>query len=168
MLDYWQLILPLVLGAAAVWWLMPTSGGSKPRIVAAFLGIAAFAIIAGRLTPALDDTVARTMTAIFGLSAITAAVLMVTKRNPVYAALWFAIEVTLGSMGAGLDVWNTPLTTIDGTDISGMDIFLCGIALMLFWRTRDRRFWEERAGLPDPAVVRGEKPPTPDPDGLEA
>lgn len=98
MLDYWQLILPLILGAAAVWWLMPSSSGSKPRIVAAFLGIAAFAIIAGRLTPALDATVARTMTAIFGLSAITAAVLMVTNRNPVYAALWFAI-VTLGVCG---------------------------------------------------------------------
>jgi K(+)-stimulated pyrophosphate-energized sodium pump len=43
-------------------------------------------------------------------------------------ALWFAIEVVLGSMGAGLDIWNTPLTTVDGTEISGMDIFLCGIA----------------------------------------
>jgi K(+)-stimulated pyrophosphate-energized sodium pump len=42
-------------------------------------------------------------------------------------ALWFAIEATLGSMGANLDIWNTPLTTVDGTEISGMDIFLCGI-----------------------------------------
>ncbi|HVJ67343.1 MAG TPA: NADH-quinone oxidoreductase subunit J [Caulifigura sp.] len=98
MLDYWQLILPLILGAAAVWWLMPTSAGVKPRIVAAFLGIAALAIIAGRFTPAIDATVSRTMTAIFGLSAITAAVLMVTNRNPVYAALWFAV-VTLGVCG---------------------------------------------------------------------
>jgi K(+)-stimulated pyrophosphate-energized sodium pump len=43
-------------------------------------------------------------------------------------ALWLAIEIVLGSMGAGLDIWNTPLTTVDGTEISGMDIFLCGIA----------------------------------------
>jgi NADH-quinone oxidoreductase subunit J len=98
MLDYWQLILPLILGAASVWWLMPTSSGAKPRIVAVFLGIAALAIIAGRLTPAIDATVSRTMTAIFGLSAITAAVLMVTNRNPVYAALWFAV-VTLSVCG---------------------------------------------------------------------
>jgi K(+)-stimulated pyrophosphate-energized sodium pump len=42
-------------------------------------------------------------------------------------ALWFAIEVVLGSMGAGLDIWNTPLVTVDGTEISGVDILLCGI-----------------------------------------
>jgi len=98
MLDSWQLILPLVLGAAAVWWLMPTSAAARPRIVAAFLGIAAFAILAGRLSPALDANVSRVMTAIFGLSAIAAAVLMVTNRNPVYAALWFAV-VTLSVCG---------------------------------------------------------------------
>ncbi len=97
-LDSWQLILPLILGAAAVWWLLPTASGSRPRIVAAFLGVAAFAILAGRLTPALDANVSRAMTAIFGVSAIVAAVLMVTNRNPVYAALWFAI-VTLGVCG---------------------------------------------------------------------
>ena len=66
----------------------------RPRIVAVFLAIAAFAIFAGRLSPALDANVSRVMTAVFGLSAITAAVLMVTNRNPVYGALWFAI-VTL-------------------------------------------------------------------------
>ncbi|HVJ85047.1 MAG TPA: NADH-quinone oxidoreductase subunit J [Caulifigura sp.] len=97
-LDSWQLILPLILGAAAVWWLMPTVAGSKPRIVAAFLGIAAFAILVGRFSPPLDAGVSRVMTAIFGLAAVTAAVLMVTNRNPVYAALWFAI-VTLGVCG---------------------------------------------------------------------
>ncbi len=43
-------------------------------------------------------------------------------------ALYGAIELTLGSAGAGLDIWNTPLTTVDGTDISGMDLFFCGIA----------------------------------------
>jgi K(+)-stimulated pyrophosphate-energized sodium pump len=43
-------------------------------------------------------------------------------------ALWVAIEMTLGSWGAGLDIWNTPLTTVDGTDISGVDLMLCGVA----------------------------------------
>jgi K(+)-stimulated pyrophosphate-energized sodium pump len=42
-------------------------------------------------------------------------------------ALWFAIEATLGMWGANLDIWNTALTTVDGTEISGLDIFLCGI-----------------------------------------
>ncbi|MDP3735962.1 MAG: sodium-translocating pyrophosphatase [Hyphomonadaceae bacterium] len=43
-------------------------------------------------------------------------------------ALWLAIELTLGSTGAALDIWNTPLTTVDGTDITGIDLMLCGIA----------------------------------------
>jgi NADH-quinone oxidoreductase subunit J len=97
-LDSWQLILPLILGAAAVWWLMPTAGVTRPRVVAVFLGVAAFAILAGRLTPALDAGTARFITAVFGLSAIAAAVAMVTNRNPVYAALWFAV-VTLSVCG---------------------------------------------------------------------
>ncbi len=97
-LDSWQLILPLILGAVAVWWLMPVASGTKPRIVAAFLGIAAVAILAGRLTPAIDGPVASTMTGLFAISAVWAAVLMVTNRNPVYAALWFAV-VTLSVCG---------------------------------------------------------------------
>jgi NADH-quinone oxidoreductase subunit J len=98
MSDSWQLILPLVLGAAAVWWLMPTAAGQKPRIVAAFLGMAAFAILAGRFAPAIDESVARVMTGLFGVSAVVSAVMMVTNRNPVYAALWFAL-VTLSVCG---------------------------------------------------------------------
>jgi NADH-quinone oxidoreductase subunit J len=96
-LDHWQLILPLLIGALAVWWLMPT-GPERPRIVAAVLGVAALALLAGGLTPAGDAGVQRLMTGIFGVGAITAAVLMVTSKNPVYAALWFAV-VTLSVCG---------------------------------------------------------------------
>ena len=38
---------------------------------------------------------------------------------------------------------------------------------MLVWRTRDARFWEERAGVADPDVVHGVKAPAADPDGME-
>ena len=51
--------------------------------------------------------------------------------------------------------------------VIGIGIFLAGLVLMLFWRTRDKRFWQERAGLPDPDVVRGLKSAAPDRDGLE-
>ena len=44
LIDRWQLVLPLVLGVGAVWWLMPT-GSARPRIVAALLGIAAVGLI---------------------------------------------------------------------------------------------------------------------------
>ncbi|MBX3443905.1 MAG: NADH-quinone oxidoreductase subunit J [Planctomyces sp.] len=89
-LDHWQLVLPLVLGALALWWLMPTAA-SRPRIVGALLGIAALALLAGNFAPAADARVESLMTAVFGVSAIASAVMMVTNRNPVYAALWFAV-----------------------------------------------------------------------------
>ena len=51
--------------------------------------------------------------------------------------------------------------------VIGIGIFLAGLALMFFWRTQDKRYWQERAGLPDPDVVHGVKAPATDPDGLE-
>jgi hypothetical protein len=38
---------------------------------------------------------------------------------------------------------------------------------MLFWRTRDARFWEERASVADPDIVHGRKSALSDPDGLD-
>jgi amino acid transporter len=51
--------------------------------------------------------------------------------------------------------------------VIGVAILLAGIVLMFVWRAVDGRFWQERAGLPDPDVVRGVKAPAADPDGLE-
>lgn len=51
--------------------------------------------------------------------------------------------------------------------VIGAGIFLLGVVLMLFWRAQDKRYWQERAGLPDPDVVRGTKAAAADPDGLE-
>lgn len=51
--------------------------------------------------------------------------------------------------------------------VIGAGIAVTGVVLMLFWRVKDRRYWQERAGLPDPDVVHGVKTPDADPDGLE-
>ncbi len=51
--------------------------------------------------------------------------------------------------------------------VIGTGIFLVGVALMLFWRSQDVRYWQERPGVADPDVVRGRKAALSDPDGLE-
>ncbi|MDO9456713.1 APC family permease [Nocardioides sp.] len=51
--------------------------------------------------------------------------------------------------------------------VIGVGIFLVGVAFMLFWRVKDGRYWQEKAGLPDPDVVHGLKAGKADPDGLE-
>ena len=87
-------------------------------------------------------------------------------------------------IGSALLVWLLVLSVRDMSDpansysgqawlgvgpplVIGIGIFLAGVALMLFWRTRDARFWEERASVADPDIVHGRKGALSDPDGLE-
>ncbi len=51
--------------------------------------------------------------------------------------------------------------------VIGVGILLVGIVVMLVWRSRDSRFWQERPGVADPDIVHGRQPATADPDGLE-
>lgn len=92
-LDHWHLLLPLLLGALAVWWLMPV-GYQRPRIVGALAGIGALIVLADILTPkslAAEAAVETVLFYVFALGAIGSAALMVTSSNPVYGALWFAL-----------------------------------------------------------------------------
>ncbi|GAB6897064.1 APC family permease [Kineosporia succinea] len=50
--------------------------------------------------------------------------------------------------------------------VIGVGIFVVGAVLMLAWRLRDSRYWDERPSLPDPDVVHGLKAAISDPDGL--
>ena len=43
--------------------------------------------------------------------------------------------------------------------VIGLFIFVVGIVLMVTWRIKDGRYWRERPGVADPAVVRGDKAP---------
>jgi amino acid transporter len=87
-------------------------------------------------------------------------------------------------VGAGLLIWLLVLSIRDMSDpdnsysgqawlgvgpplVIGVAIFVTGVVFMLVWRVVDGRYWKERAGLPDPDVVRGVKSAAPDPDGLE-
>ncbi|MER5810506.1 APC family permease [Streptomyces sp. NPDC002033] len=41
--------------------------------------------------------------------------------------------------------------------VIGIGIAVAGVLLMCFWRVRDGRFWQERRGVVDPALVHGGK-----------
>ncbi|PUA80238.1 APC family permease [Nocardioides currus] len=87
-------------------------------------------------------------------------------------------------VGAALLIWLLVLSVRDMSDpansysgvswlgvgpplVIGVGIFLVGVVFMFVWRVVDGRFWQERAGLPDPDVVHGLKAAAGDPDGLE-
>lgn len=92
--QHWALLLPLTLGVIGVWLLMPGRQAIRPLGGLAALGGLAlsFQLIGGHRD--LDGAIQIVISAI----CLIAAVLMITNRNPVYAALWFAV-VTLSVCG---------------------------------------------------------------------
>ncbi len=86
-------LLPPLLGFLAIWWLMPRAK-VWPRPVGALLGVAALASGALTLFQPGDTLVFNALFGFFSLAAIASAALMITNRNPLYSALWFAV-VTL-------------------------------------------------------------------------
>jgi len=81
----------LALMAFGVWWMMPRRLRLPKAIglVAALIG--AF-VLASRIQ-ATDPDIGRTvMFAVFAAGAVGCAIVMITNRNPVYSALWFAVS----------------------------------------------------------------------------
>ena len=88
--HHWALLLPLVLGACGVWLLMPGKRAIRPLGGLACLGALAlgFQLVAG------DKDISGAMYVVISTFCLISAVLMITSKNPVYGALWFAL-VTL-------------------------------------------------------------------------
>lgn len=93
-------VVGLILWAIGILWLMPGKKAGKPRpqvpgilIVAA--GLVTFCLSCGKVQSEFADDV---MFWVFGIGALMSGVLMITARNPVYAALWFALA-TLSTCG---------------------------------------------------------------------
>lgn len=87
-------------------------------------------------------------------------------------------------VGSGLLIWLLVLAIRDLSDPAnsfsgqawfgvgpplaiGAGLFGLGVIVMLYWRTRDSKFWRERPGVADPDVVHGLKSAEPDPDQME-
>lgn len=93
-------IVGLVLWAVGILWLMPGKKASKPRphmigVVIVAAGLVIFCLSCGKAQSGFADDV---MFWVFATGALMSGVLMITARNPVYAALWFALA-TLSTCG---------------------------------------------------------------------
>ena len=104
MMDWFQsnpmTLVGLVLWAVGILWLMPAKHGGKPRSrilgrVLTAAGLVSFCLACGNPHSELANEV---MFWVFGIGASLCGVLMITARNPVYAALWFALT-TLATCG---------------------------------------------------------------------
>jgi NADH-quinone oxidoreductase subunit J len=95
--DYRLGVLALALMGGGVWWMMPREM-HLPKVVGLLAALLGAFLLATRIRAAegpIGDTI---LFGVFATAAITCAILMVTNRNPVYAALWFAL-VTLSVCG---------------------------------------------------------------------
>lgn len=90
LVSEWRLILPLALGWLAVWAMLPREK-SGSRVFAGVLGLAALGLFAAFHLAPSQDVLRDDMFYVFAAAAIISAALMITDRNPVYAALWFAV-----------------------------------------------------------------------------
>ena len=98
--NYPMAVAGLVLWAIGIIWLMPGRRGSAPRastigLLITAAGVITFCLSCGKPQAKLADEV---MFWLFGIGALFCGVLMITARNPVYAALWFALA-TLSTCG---------------------------------------------------------------------
>src|SRR3954469_1704328 len=88
--EHWLGVASLALMGGGVWWMMPRRE-NLPAVVGLIAALAGAFLVASRIRAAqgpLDETI---LFSVFSLAAIACAILMVTNRNPVYAALWFAL-----------------------------------------------------------------------------
>jgi NADH-quinone oxidoreductase subunit J len=95
--QHWLDWTSLVLIAAGVWWLMPRAV-VRHKAIGLFLTVAGVGILASRADDASSPLGEAGLFWLFAGTAIVGAVLMITNRNPVYSALWFAV-VTLNVCG---------------------------------------------------------------------
>ncbi len=93
--QHWYVLLPLLLGFLAIWKLLPHA--RQPQS-AAMMGLGAAAIILGgivlpRATGVHVSWMFDLFFYLFAGAAIASAGAMITQRNPVYAALYFALVI---------------------------------------------------------------------------
>jgi NADH-quinone oxidoreductase subunit J len=91
--HHWIEALSLVLMATGVWWLMPRTT-RRPKAVGLILTAIGIALLATRLEDGTGPLFETVLFWLFAAGAVISAVIMITNRNPVYSALWFAV-VTL-------------------------------------------------------------------------
>uniref|UniRef100_A0A7C2PB16 NADH-quinone oxidoreductase subunit J n=1 Tax=Schlesneria paludicola TaxID=360056 RepID=A0A7C2PB16_9PLAN len=90
-------LAPSVLGAIAIWALLPREG-HRAWVIGGMCGLTALLSVLGRLAPPTGEWLRDGLFYLFASGAVISGAMMITDRNPVYAALWFAL-VTLSTCG---------------------------------------------------------------------
>lgn len=143
-------VASLVLMALGVWWLMPSSwprsrsGGWLMTIVGAALASAKLHLATG---PIAESILFWT----FSIAALLCAVLMITSRKPVYAALWFAL-VTFSTCGLFL-LQSAPFLAAATVIVYAGAIIVTFLFVMMLAQQAGATVYDQRARQPFAATV---------------
>lgn len=146
----WLMIVALVLMGLGVWWLMPSSW---PRSHAGgwLLVLAGGTLLALKLHVATGPIAESALFWIFSLAALLCAVLMITSRNPVYAALWFAL-VTFSTCGLFL-LQSAPFLAAATVIVYAGAIIVTFLFVMMLAQQAGATSYDQRARQPLLATI---------------
>jgi NADH-quinone oxidoreductase subunit J len=152
LLENWALLVPLLLGAAAIWLLLPRPQAGR-RWAGGLIGLAAL-VWAGFAILEPSGTVAADMTFyLFAGAAVVGGALMITSRNPVHAALWFAV-VTLSVCGLFL-LQSAPFLAAATAIVYAGAIIVTFLFVIMLARQAAAGGYDYRAGQPLLATLTG-------------
>jgi NADH-quinone oxidoreductase subunit J len=143
-------LLALVLIAKGVWWLMPRAE-QRSRIIGltlAFLGTLLGAI---RLEAASGPSIEAVLFPLCAVVAVLCAILMITNRNPVYSALWFAL-VTLSVCGLFL-LQSAPFLAAATVIVYAGAIVVTFVFVIMLAQQAGATIYDQRARQPFVATV---------------
>lgn len=152
--DNYGLVVPLLLGAAAVWLLMPRVPHERSfRIAGSVAGLAALVTAGLWLTHPAEGATRALLFYLFAAGAIGGAAMMITDRHPVYGALWFALA-TLCVCGLFL-LRSAPFLAAATVIVYAGAIIVTFLFVIMLAQQHGSAIYDQRAARPFPAVFLG-------------
>lgn len=148
--ENWLLVLGLALSAIGVWWLMPRAG-TRSTMAGLVIALVGSGMWASTLRYAAGPLTESILFWLFATVALVSAVLMITNRNPVYAALWFAM-VTLCTCGLFL-LQSAPFLAAATIVVYAGAIVVTFVFVMMLAQQSGTTIYDQRSRQPLAATI---------------
>jgi len=143
-------LLALVLIAKGVWWLMPRAE-QRSKFVGLTLAFLGTLLGAVRLEAASGPSIEAVLFPLCAVVAVLGAILMITNRNPVYSALWFAV-VTL-SVGGLFLLQSAPFLAAATVIVYAGAIIVTFVFVIMLAQQAGATIYDQRARQPLVATI---------------
>ncbi len=150
--EQWRIVVPAALGALAIWMLLPREG-KRSWMVGSLCGLAGLALVLLTFRPTAEDWALDALFYVFAGGAILSGTMMITERNPIYAALWFAL-VTLSTCGLFL-LNSAPFLSAATIIVYAGAIVVTFVFVIMLAQQAGSAGYDRRAYQPELATIGG-------------